>query len=214
MPGAPPGPPTVPALLSRPGRREQNPLVTGHFDPLRKQLYQALLAYAQQRPETVGVRYAPMPPEAAEALGSYTGPDLPASTVPTHEIQLDPLSLRSAAGVYRPAPPTALQPQDTLVHELLHFLGYRLQPEVEGGLPPSARWALGAGNGQHRLIQYLLGSAGTPVTLNPAAVPRPLQIPPQGDAAQQEVWRRAIERLFATTPALQGPALQGLQRDP
>lgn len=205
---------------------EDHPQVTGAFNPVLKQLFAAILQAAQARPETVGVRYGPTPPGS---VGEYESADT-GSRITGHQITLAPRPVTTAAQAYAQAPPPSAPAQETLTHELLHFLGYRLQPEVLArqqqafatahpwmtrllGMPKleaPSQGLLGTGAGQHQLIRYLLGGDQAPQTLEGYAARQPLATPPTDNPALLDVYRQTLGQLLASQPALRDQALQGL----
>ena len=160
-----------------PPGRETNPLVTGAFDPQKKELYRRVYEAANARPEEVPVTFTPEGLAPNATAGYFSLPE------PGGTIRIRPRGLETAAGgVYPQVPPTAISSQDTLSHELLHFLQSQAFRDWQNraqrpAFPELAGWQrwLGGGpqdvdvreafrsgapqlnNPQHRLIQYLLG---------------------------------------------------------
>ena len=204
-----------------PPGRETNPLVTGAFDPQKKELYQRVYEAAQAHPQEVPLRYT------TEGMGPGTLAGYARDAGPGGEVRIAPSRLMTQGGVYRQAPPTSIEEQDKLTHELLHFLQTqhfrdwqeRAQrpafPELAGwqrflgGVPQDVdvREAFRAGkpqrdNPQHRLIQYLLGGQGQPSSLEgyTARVPfAPANRPDTNDASRL-LYNAFFRQLFPEGP--------------
>jgi len=201
--------------------RETHPLVTGRFNPLLRAIYQEVLRAAQDRPETVTVCY-PAEGLPGGAAGSYNKE--------TQEIELNPTRLRTRAVVYKNLPPTSQPAQQTLTHELLHFLSTQLLPELARAQPSSfpdvaqmgwlRRLLLGGPTGedvqstlgrteyQHDLIRYLLGSDKRPGSLEEIAQIQPLTEKPPMNEPMRMVYNAVIQAIFKDPNLLQQILLQ------
>lgn len=196
------------------GAGETNPLLSGQFDPLKRQVYQQVLAAAEARPEQVTVER--MPQGLPGGIYGRYSPE-------TREIQLNPPAMRPR---YDVIPPTSLPSQNTLAHELLHFLGGQWHQDLNRhpgvlrqtflerlvGLPleGSHAGALNTTEAQHALITYLLGGSKGQSVLSEYEKEQPLTTPPPvQDTGQQRALDYALRQLF-TDPALLARARAGL----
>lgn len=194
--------------------KETNPLVRGDFDPLKKQIYQQVLAAAQRRPETVTVGMDP----TLTTFGEYQPQTRAIRLAPTF-----PGGLTTAAGTYAAIPPTALPEQENLSHELLHFLQRAILPGLLAGKtsafptlgprPPRGEDVVntfGSAEPHHDLIRYLLGQASAPTDIQAYATPVPFAARPPGTPAMDAL-RRAFLAQILTDPQLRARAMQGLE---
>jgi hypothetical protein len=202
--------------MMSPEARETHPMLTGQFSPLLRAIFQAVLQTAQDRPETVTVRY---PPEGLPggAAGTYNKQ--------TQEIELNPTRITTpTGGRYENLPPTSQPAQETLTHELLHFLNQQIGMELQKGKQASfpdlmqmsalrrlltavpansdVQDALGSQQSQHNFIQYLLGASQRPTSLEEMAKTRPLQEKPLMNESMRMVYNAVIQAIF------QNPELQ------
>ena len=140
-----------------------------------------------------------------------------------------------AAGVYPQTPPSAISSQDTLAHELLHFLQTQQFREWQNraqrpAFPELAGWQrfLGGGpqdvdvreafragspqrnNPQHRLIQYLLGGQEAPESLDGYAAQVPLDPAnrPDTNDASRLLYNAFFRQLFPEGPMRERALLQ------
>lgn len=204
--------------------KEQNPLVRGTFDPLKKQIFQEVLRAAQARPEETGVSYT------KENVGAHAYFD-----PQTNEIRLQDRGLRTEAGRYPQVPPTAIYHQNTLTHELLHFLQKVLPPALlargDAAFPDLGKlsWlrrqltlgpgqddlpgAFGSERKQHELIGYLLGGERSPADLGEYDKQIPFTTPPVANGPMNYLYRGFVNEIFKD-PQLRERALSGLKESP
>jgi hypothetical protein len=199
---------------------ETNPLVRGNFDPVKKQIYQQVLRTAQARPETVGVSYSTETPH----VGDFD-PN-------TDEIRVRPRPLSTDATYYAKAPATSMPPQETLAHELMHFLMKVMPPELlkAGAAAYPERQSAnffqrlfmsplpGKGDahdaftmeGQHELIKYLLGGDKAPGSLDEYAQQVPMSQLPSSSLAAASLYQALLRQIFAGHP-LEQLAVSGVK---
>lgn len=199
-----------------PGTREKDPMVSGAFDPVRKQLYQEVLRRAQERPETVSVG---------------TTKDLRVGDLEPAGIY-DPLSQDITLRIYDPfysnsnryttLIPTAEPYQNSFIHELLHFLLYQLPSEIPQNTKLVAN-TLRPGVGQHEFIRYILGNdmvpggwegptgAWQPDTQDYRRLKLFDYLDKTRTPAERDIYAEALRRIIRD-PALLQQALQGLQQ--
>lgn len=186
---------------------EQNPLLNGNFEPLRRQILQAVLRAAEQRPETTPVQYSTEGLRFGRA-GSYNPK--------TQAIQLTKMAIAGhPGGIYENLPPTSYPAQETLAHELLHFLGDVYRPELATaprkafpdmtlfrylmqGVPgqEAAYDALGTTEGQHAIIRYLLGTDARPASLETYNKLQPLTQPPVVNEPARLMYNAFLRNIF------------------
>lgn len=196
-----------------PGTQEQDPMMTGRFDPQRKAIYRNVLQAAEDRPETAYVGMTKrMPPGYEEASGAYN-PDIEAIALR----EFDPFYSKSKR--YSAVVPTAENYQEVLAHELTHFLLTKLRPELMTDPPGLPILMFGHPPGQHKFIEYLQGQSESPVTQGPTgqwqpdtaayASLRPFQS--EVSPYHRDIYAAALRRILQD-PALLKQALQGLGR--
>jgi len=101
-----------------------DPLSRGFFDPLKKEIFKQVLRSSQARPETVAVNYSNAP-EMTGNRGIFN--------TQTNEIGLRSIPSYVTRGGERysfPPIPTSIAEQETLTHELLHFLMKSIPPDL------------------------------------------------------------------------------------
>lgn len=216
-----------------PGTREKDPLVSGRFDPLRKDIYRNVLQAAEDRPETVyvGTTDRPLSPEQGGAAGQYRSGQL--DTIALHSYN----PFYSASNRYTNLVPTAVNYQDSLSHELVHFLLQKLVPEIDKRGPQT--WLkdfflskypgdyqrmidrgygklvssfLGNAEGEHEFIAYLQGLAHAPIETGPTGHDQPALTSYKASSpltVHPKSWTQVKRDVYteALTRILQDPAL-------
>jgi len=222
-----------------PEEQEPDALMAGRFDPVKKRLYQQVLQTAQARPETVNLWTGrQLPVDLDRAAGGYY-PAAQAIGLRTY----DPFDATSGHR-YTDVVPTALNYQDTLTHELVHFLLPQIGKDLTRKAPPPSFATAFANLGtpelrtlyanllgtaitstpeqQHRFIDYLLGGSSSPVTEGPEGTTQPSLPTIEARTPFLTTGRPDIEkdmygdvlRQMIRDPALLKRALEGLQGGP
>lgn len=218
-----------------PGTRERDPLMSGRYDPQRKTIYRDVLQSAEERPEVVTVdTQKGILPDTDDAAGAYY-PNEDAIRIKAYDPNY------SGTNRYTDIVPTAVNYQDTLSHELIHFLLKKLAPEL-AQRPPSpdllakftdlpvfqqmhgafVQGLLGTPQGQHDFLTYLQGLDYTPVRPGPTGKMQPnlegfLEVRPLSEmrsaipTVAADVYGQVLQRILKD-PALLKQALQGLQQ--
>jgi hypothetical protein len=203
-----------------PPGKETNPLITGAFDPLKKDIYRHVYEAAHARPETVPVSFTE-DLSLPSAVGEYR-----ADPAPGGEIRIRPRGLETERGFYPQVPPTAISQQETLTHELLHFLMTQAFREMQQQVPrpPNEHWinrwlggpphasdvreAFRFGEPQHKLIRYLLGGDTSPPSLAEHEKHLPLFQAPAGNDAAWTLYNAFFKQLFPEGPLRERATLQ------
>ena len=225
-----PAPPrTFVQIPARPA--ETDPLTTGAFDPVKKQIYKDIVTSAQARPETATVEYRQSMPANQNA----------AYNPETNDIRLRQYvpSISMTGRTYADPPPTAINYQNSLAHELTHFLmkhiGGDLQANPARAMPPTSsllQWLMLPTSprslrqnvppiiqntaSQHALIKYLLGDDQAPGSLEEYGQQTPLQpqhVPRMQDETARALYIDAVKQILRD-PAILQQALQGIQQAP
>lgn len=203
-----------------------DPLAAGWFPQQRRDIYKAIADRAQAHPAQVNVSYPTQWKQDPETAAFYSNQypqagnielqrmgrvDTPATETTGPSVQILPRTGNPGA---TPLATNTLPLQDTLAHELLHFLTRaRVEPEAARlpfrtppGVPMVDAWKqyqqqmgqvpLGTPEKQHALIQYLLGTQEAPTELRPWSFGIPFYDRPPADPRERAAWEESVKYLF------------------
>ena len=155
------------------------------IDPFKKMLYNAVIEKAKAEETNVDVGLD----KILGAVGEY---DRKKPTV------------KLSQSYYKDVDPTNPAVQDTLAHELLHFLFQQYGLRSKAGLDYDPIKSLGRNTEQqHKVIKYLLGTDKAPA-FNPYIYKAIRPLVPSGNEVSSDITREVYRRLFQGTPLQQG----------